>query len=78
MYSCSEVAKWIASDEYQSAGFLRKLGVRLHLLMCKNCSRYERQLKALAAALRKRSCEIPPSQIDGVKARLIDLLARKS
>lgn len=77
MYSCAEVIKWIASDEYQSAGFLRKLGIRLHVLMCKPCLMYQRQLKALTAAIRKYSHEIPPSEIESVKARLMDQLSRK-
>lgn len=78
MYSCAEVIRWVASDEYQSAGFLRKLGIRAHILMCKPCLRYQRQLKVLTAAFRNYSQEISPSDLEGVKARLMERLAGKS
>lgn len=78
MYSCSDVAKWIASDEYKSAGFLRRLGIRLHLLLCKYCLRYQRQLEALAKGVRKRACELPPSAVESAKKRILDELCRKS
>ena len=55
MYRCSEVVQLISSDEYLSGGLFRKLGIRLHLAMCKHCRKYARQLRALAAAVRKMS-----------------------
>ncbi len=75
MYSCREVTKWIASDEYLAAGFLKKLGIRLHLVVCEHCSRYRDQLRALASRLRIAQHEVPPSE--ATRNRIVDRICRK-
>lgn len=77
MYSCSQVAKCIASDEFLTAGLFRRLAIRLHLAMCENCSRYLRQLRKLAATLRETQSEIPVSEVDNTKQRILKQLSRK-
>ncbi len=74
MYSCSQVAKWISSDEYLTAGFFKKLGIRLHLMMCQYCARYRNQLRALAAALGHGGFEVPHSEIESVRNRIVRTL----
>jgi hypothetical protein len=76
MYSCAEVAKFIASDAYLSAGIFQKLGVRLHLMMCRHCSRYRDQLRALSARLRTDKDGPPPSE--ATRDRIVDRLSRRS
>ncbi len=78
MYTCSQVAKWIASDEYSTAGLLKRLGIRLHLAMCRNCSTYQRQLKALGSTLRAIYRELPLSVEGPATNRIVDKLIRKS
>lgn len=75
MYSCSEVAKLIASDEHLSAPALRRVEIRLHLLVCKNCARYKRQLRAIAEALRNFGSRIPDSETGAAKERILDRLS---
>ncbi len=75
MYSCREVTKWIASDEYLAAGFLKRLGIRLHLVVCKHCSRYRDQLRALAAEVRKIQDSAPPSET--TKIRILDRISKR-
>ena len=53
MLTCKELAKVIASDEFADAGWKQRLGVRLHLLMCRHCRRYRTQLRAIGAAARQ-------------------------
>ncbi len=43
----------VASDELAAAGWARRLSVRLHLLMCRHCTRYAAQLRAIGASARK-------------------------
>lgn len=74
MYKCSEIARAVASDEYQEAGFFRRWGIRLHLALCRDCSRYDDQLKALGKAMRSAIREVPPSQVEAVKKRIRDKL----
>ncbi len=52
MLKCSEVSRLIASDECVDAPWTRRLAIRLHLMMCKNCSRYASQLRAIGKAVR--------------------------
>ncbi len=77
MYRCSEVVRLISSDEYMTAGFLKKLRIRLHLAMCENCTRYVRQLRALAAAVRKAGDAVLPSEVESAKSRILQRLTEK-
>jgi hypothetical protein len=53
MPSCREVAEAIASDRLQDSPPSRRFGVWLHLLMCRHCRRYARQMRAIGAAARE-------------------------
>ena len=77
MYRCSEVVRLLSSDEYATAGIFKKLQVRLHLLMCRNCSKYARQLRALAAALRQGEEPLTPAEIESAKSRILRSLSEK-
>ncbi len=77
MYSCKEVAKCIASDEYVTAGLFKKLVISLHLLMCQYCSRYRDQLRALGQMLRQTKSDVPPSEVADIKTRIVEKLSRK-
>ena len=52
MISCREVTRTISSGELEAAAWPRRLRVKLHLLMCRHCRRYARQLEKLGAAAR--------------------------
>ncbi len=54
MMTCKEVAKLVASDEFKEASWGRRMGLRLHLLMCSDCRRYAKQLRALGVYARNR------------------------
>ena len=53
MLSCNEVTRLYASDALGRASLVQRLSVRLHLMMCDQCSRYVRELRLIAAAARK-------------------------
>jgi predicted anti-sigma-YlaC factor YlaD len=53
MPTCEEVARTIASAELATAGWRRRLSVRLHLLMCRHCRRYFRQMREIGTAARR-------------------------
>jgi hypothetical protein len=77
MYRCSEVVRLISSDEYLASGIWKKLQIRLHLAMCEHCSRYARQLRALAAAVRKMGGDVPASDVESAKSHILQQLSRK-
>lgn len=77
MYSCSEIVKWIASDEPQNEDFIRRLHIRMHVLLCRHCSRYARQLRALGKFVYGRAHDRPIAEIEGIKERIMSELSRK-
>ncbi len=52
MISCKEVTRTISSGEQEAAAWPRRLMVQFHLLMCRHCRRYARQLKKLGVVAR--------------------------
>lgn len=77
MLSCSQVARSIASDEYLTETFIHRLGIRMHLAMCRHCSRYFRQLRALARLFRESGTDVPPSEIESTRDRIVERLSQK-
>ena len=64
MLSCSEVTRLYASDEIQRASVTKRLQVRLHLLMCRFCRRYFRELAAIGGLAR--------SVLGGSRSNVVD------
>jgi hypothetical protein len=52
MIRCKAIAELLASDQLREAGFATRLRVKLHLWMCKYCSRFQKQLEQLRSAAR--------------------------
>jgi len=52
MLTCQEVSRSIASDELATAGWRRRWSIKFHLLMCRQCRRYSRQIEAIGSAAR--------------------------
>lgn len=53
MLSCKDVTRLCASEDIRRAPFARRVAVRLHLLICRHCRRYARELSAIGAASRR-------------------------
>ena len=53
MLKCHEVSRLAASEEIARAGFLRRLGFNLHLMMRRHCRNYVRQVGLIGAAARR-------------------------
>ncbi len=53
MLTCKEVSRSIAADELASAGWRKRWSIKLHLMMCRYCRRYSRQIEAIGAAARR-------------------------
>jgi len=52
MLACRDVTQLISESMDHSLPIGKRIGVRLHLLMCKFCSRYERQLLLIRETVR--------------------------
>jgi len=53
MLSCREVTRLCASEDARDASVWTRLGIRLHLAMCRHCRRYVRELARIGAAVRE-------------------------
>ena len=47
MLSCKEVTKLVSANLDRDLPFWKRLGLRLHVVMCKGCSAYRRQIESL-------------------------------
>jgi hypothetical protein len=53
MLSCKDVTQLLSESMDTSLPIGKRIGMRLHLLMCKFCSRYERQLLLIRETVRR-------------------------
>jgi hypothetical protein len=53
--SCKSVAKLLMSDQLQEQSWWKRAEVRIHLAMCKLCSRLERQIEQMRSGARQMS-----------------------
>jgi hypothetical protein len=53
MLVCRDVTRLISESMDTSLPIGKRIGVRIHLLMCKFCARYERQLLLIRETLRR-------------------------
>jgi hypothetical protein len=53
MYTCRETIELLTTAEIRSLTLKERVGVRVHVLMCKLCNAYYRQVQLIKTALRK-------------------------
>jgi len=54
MPNCKEVSTILAGDELEGAGLRKRLSVWFHLLMCRYCRRYARQIRLIGDMARAK------------------------
>jgi hypothetical protein len=84
MLSCKEAAWLISESMDRDLPFMQRLGIRIHLLMCKYCTRYQRQLLFIRDAIQHYLDEIEDEESlptvslsPKARKRLIASLAKK-
>jgi hypothetical protein len=75
MIPCKEVAKLLSSDQVASLRWWKRVELRLHLAMCKHCSRFARQLQQLRAAARRAQDALEPDS--HLEERIMAHLSRR-
>lgn len=53
MMKCHDISHLVASGEVDDLGFMKRLELRMHLLMCRHCQNYVSQIKALGDGARR-------------------------
>ena len=59
MLRCNEVTRLYASEEIRLASWQKRLAAFLHLMICRSCQRYVRELRSIGEAVRKAAEENP-------------------
>jgi len=74
MLSCKEVSGLIASEGLAEAGWRHRLAARLHLLMCRHCRRYARQMRQIGEAAKEVFSDQPvePEARDRLRSTILD------
>ena len=52
MLKCREFTGLVTTGEMENAGWMKKLEIRLHLMMCVHCRRYLAQIQAIGLGAR--------------------------
>ena len=53
MFSCKDVTRLLSESMDHSLPLVKRVGVRFHLLICRFCARYERQLLLIRDTVRR-------------------------
>ena len=74
MLKCKQVSTLVSSGDIDNAGFMKKVEVRMHLLMCKHCARYFEQMKSVGKGAKDlaHDQEAEPEQIERMEKNIID------
>ncbi len=65
MLTCKQASELISQGLDRELQWSERVGLRLHLMMCRPCSRYARQLNFIQSALRQH-----PERLDEAEALL--------
>jgi hypothetical protein len=71
MMTCHDVSMIVSTGGLADAPLLRKLGVRLHLTMCRHCRAFKRQIETIARAARATGLAFERELPDGFESRIV-------
>lgn len=57
MMTCKDASRLVSEGQERKLGLRERLGLRLHLWMCAQCRRFERQIQLLRRALRRMASQ---------------------
>lgn len=80
MFSCKEVTQMVSESMDRDLPRYQRIGIWIHLMMCKFCSRYKQQLMSLRKVLRSQAlhdennephAKLPPDARERMKRALL-------
>lgn len=63
MLSCKEATRLVSENLDHKLSFWRRLGLRLHVTICRGCSRYASQITALDRIISGHYADGPPADV---------------
>jgi hypothetical protein len=55
MFNCKDVSRLVSESMDRRLTWRQRYGIRFHLLMCRYCSRYQKQMRLLRRLLRQQA-----------------------
>jgi hypothetical protein len=74
MMICKEVSTLVSMDQVDEAPVARRMAVRLHLLMCRHCRAFRRQLRVIGAVSRLIAGDFEREPTAAFESRILDRL----
>jgi uncharacterized Fe-S cluster-containing radical SAM superfamily protein len=75
MLNCRETSQLVSESQDRKLGWAEWLGMRLHLMICRNCQAFERQLRLLRQWLsRGEPDDVGPPLTEQARNRISDAL----
>lgn len=73
MLHCNEVTALYASEDIRRAPRAKRIAVRIHLMMCRSCDRYVRELEVIGRAVRGLAQDAPddPERTEALLRRVL-------
>lgn len=78
MLTCKEVVRLLGSGE--KLPIKRRIGLLMHLFMCKHCARYSKQLRMLKQGLIvlfKGKTEVDPKAVKELEEKVLETICNK-
>ena len=74
MMTCKEVSTLVSMEQVDEAPLARRIGVWLHLMMCRHCRRFRRQLVRIGRIARLIADDFEREPTSGFEGRIVDRL----
>jgi len=78
LFNCKEVSQLVSETMDKDTSLFRRVGIKFHLMMCRYCARYERQLHSLRQAIRSSTADnderLPRTMSDRKKRKIQTIL----
>ncbi len=55
LFNCSEISRLVSASMDRTLPLYQRIGIRIHLMMCRYCARYRRQLLFLRRVVKAMS-----------------------
>ncbi|MFN2355158.1 MAG: zf-HC2 domain-containing protein [Desulfopila sp.] len=63
LFNCKDISRLVSDSMDRNLSLRHRLGIRFHLMMCRYCHRFARQLKRMRQVIRKETApQTPPRQ----------------
>lgn len=78
MFNCREVSYLVSQSMDHQLSLPQRIGVRFHLLMCRYCARFVRQLHRMREMIGSHRVDVPPQSMSlEAKEKLRKMVAGK-